>query len=396
VNVSGKGSVAATTHLLFDLLIVFAAARLAGELFERLHLPAVVGEILAGVIVGPSVLGLAHESAGLVTVATLGVVVLQFSVGLETRPSQFLKVGWVAAAVALLGVALSLGGGFAFGRAIGLSAVTSLFVGTAIVSTSVGVSARVLKDMGLLRRASSRLVIAAAVIDDVLGPLILAVVVSLSGGHADMLKVLAILGAIGAFLVFEIWFAPGLIQRHAHLVEHLSTPNAPFIIAVAIMLLTAAVAEQIGLAAVVGAFLAGMMLAETEDRYCISRDSRPLYDWLVPYFFAVTGMRVQLSLFADPRVLALGIGLTAVAVAAKLVGCGAGAMSLGWRRALAVGVGMIPRAEIGLIVASVGLSTKVLDARTYDVIMFAIIATVVIAPLLIPLAYGRSRQEARA
>jgi len=171
------------------------------------------------------------------------------------------------------------------------------------------------------------------------------------------------------------------------LVEGLRTPNAPFIVAVAIMLLTAAVAEQIGLAAVVGAFLAGMMLAETEDQFCLSRDSRPLYDWLVPYFFAVTGMQVQLSLFANPRVLALGVGLTAVAILAKLVGCGAAAMGMGWRRALAVGVGMVPRAEIGLIVASVGLTSKVLDASAYAVILFAVVATVLVSPLLVRFAF---------
>lgn len=384
----------ATTHLLFDLLVVFAAARLAGELFEHMRLPAVVGEILAGVLVGPSVLGLAHESAALATVATLGVVVLQFSVGLETKPSEFFKVGWSAIAVALLGVGLSLGAGFLFGRTVGYGLMAALFVGTAMASTSVGVTARVLKDMGLLRQSAARLVLGAAVIDDILGPLVLAIVVSMVGVGAGVLKVLVVFGEIALFLAFELWLAPRLVRRHAHLIERLRTPNAPFIIAVAIMLLTAAVAEQIGLAAVVGAFLAGMMLAETEDRYCIARDSRPLYDWLVPYFFAVTGMRVQLSLFTDPRVLALGVGLTAVAVAAKLVGCSAGAMRLGWRRALAVGVGMIPRAEIGLIVASVGLTAKVLDARAYAVIMFAIVATVLIAPLLVPVAFRASQADA--
>jgi Kef-type K+ transport system membrane component KefB len=386
--------VLATTHLLFDLLVVFAAARLAGELFEHMRLPAVVGEILAGVLVGPSVLGLAHESAALATVATLGVVVLQFSVGLETKPSEFFKVGWSAIAVALLGVGLSLGAGFLFGRTVGYGLMAALFVGTAMASTSVGVTARVLKDMGLLRQSAARLVLGAAVIDDILGPLVLAIVVSMVGVGAGVLKVLVVFGEIALFLAFELWLAPRLVRRHAHLIERLRTPNAPFIIAVAIMLLTAAVAEQIGLAAVVGAFLAGMMLAETEDRYCIARDSRPLYDWLVPYFFAVTGMRVQLSLFTDPRVLALGVGLTAVAVAAKLVGCSAGAMRLGWRRALAVGVGMIPRAEIGLIVASVGLTAKVLDARAYAVIMFAIVATVLIAPLLVPVAFRASQADA--
>ena len=383
----------ATTHLLLDLLVVFAAARVAGELFEHAHLPAVVGEILAGVLVGPSVLGLAHESTALATVALLGVVVLQFSVGLETRPSELLKVGWAALAVALLGVALSFVGGYVFGLGAGFSAIAALFVATALVSTSVGVTARVLKDMGLLRRRASRLILGAAVIDDILGPLVLAVVVGLtSGGHTDVLKALLICTEIAVFLVFELWLAPRFIRRHAHLVENLRTPNAPFIVAVAIMLLTAAVAEQIGLAAVVGAFLAGMMLAETEDRYCVARDSRPLYDWLVPYFFAVTGMQVQLSLFTDWRVLTLGLALTVVAVGAKVIGCTAGAMGLGWRQALSVGVGMIPRAEIGLIVASVGLSSKVLDASEYAVIMFAIVATVLISPLLVRLAFREGGQ----
>jgi Kef-type K+ transport system membrane component KefB len=386
--------VSGTTPLLFDLLVVFAAARLAGEVFERLHLSAVVGEILAGVLVGPSVLGIAHVSPALITVATLGVVVLQFSVGLETKPSDLFKVGWSAIAVALLGVALSLGGGFLFGRVAGYTIVAALFVGTAIASTSVGVTARVLKDRGLLHRTAARLVLGAAVIDDVLGPLVLAVVVGISSGHADMLKALAILGEIALFLAFELWLAPLLVKRHAHLVEGLRTQNAPFIIAVVIMLFTAATAEWLGLAAVVGAFLAGMMLAETEDRYCIARDTRPLYDWLVPYFFAVTGMQVRIALFANPRILALGLVLTAVAVAAKVLGGGAGAMRLGWRRALSVGVGMIPRAEIGLIVASVGLATKVLDASAYAVIMFAIVATVLIAPLVVPATFSTGQADA--
>jgi Kef-type K+ transport system membrane component KefB len=378
-----------TPHLLFDLLIVFAAARLAGELFQRLHLPAVVGEILAGVLVGQSVLGLAHESVALTTIATLGVVVLQFSVGLDSKPTDLLKVGWTAAAVAVLGVAASLGGGFLFARGVGYPVVAALFIGTALTATSVGVTARVLKDIGALRRVEARLVLGAAVIDDMLGPLVLAVVIGLTAGGAGLLKVLGVLAEIAVFVGFEVWVAPRLVRRHAHLVEGLHTPNAPFIVAVAIMLGTAALAEWIGIAAVVGAFLAGMMLAETDDRYRISRDVRPLYDWLVPYFFAVTGMQVQLSLLTDPRVLALGTGLAAVAIAAKIVGCGAGAASLGWRRALAVGVGMVPRAEIGLIVASAGLAAHVLDARAYAVVMFAIVATVLIGPLLVPVAFER-------
>jgi Kef-type K+ transport system membrane component KefB len=181
-----------------------------------------------------------------------------------------------------------------------------------------------------------------------------------------------------------------VIRRHGHLLGHLRIPNGAFVVALAIMLLTAAVAEQIGLAAVVGASLAGMMLAETEDRFGLVRDARPLYDWLVPYFFALTGMRVDLHLFADPAVLALGISLTLVAMAAKILGCGLGAFSLGWRGRLIVGVGMIPRAEVALIVAASGIALHVFDARVYAAIVFAVAATMIVSPAILGLMVPRA------
>lgn len=373
-----------TSSLLFDLLVVFAAARLAGEVFERLGMPAVVGEILAGVLLGQSVLRVVSESPALVTVATLGVVLLQFAVGLETRPSEFSRAGATALAVAGLGVAASMASGFALARVSGYALTTSLLVGTALASTSIGVTARVLKDRGLIGRDTSKLVLAAAVIDDIAGPLLLSIVLGVSAGGFDVGRVLVIVVAIALFVAFEVWVAPRLVARHAHLIDRLRTPNAGFIVALVIMLGTAAVAEKVGLAAVVGAFLAGMMLAETEDRFSLARDSRPLYDWLVPYFFAVTGMRVNVGLFTDPKVIALGVGLAAVAITAKVVGCGVGAIGGGWRKALAVGVAMSPRAEIGLIVASAGLSAHLIDAQLYAAIVFAIVATMLVIPPLVP------------
>lgn len=373
-----------TSSLLFDLLVVFAAARLAGEVFERLGMPAVVGEILAGVLLGQSVLRVVSESPALVTVATLGVVLLQFAVGLETRPSEFSRAGATALAVAGLGVAASMASGFALARVAGYALTTSLLVGTALASTSIGVTARVLKDRGLIGRDTSKLVLAAAVIDDIAGPLLLSIVLGVSAGGFDVGRVLVIVGAIALFVAFEVWVAPRLVARHAHLIDGLRTPNAGFIVALVIMLGTAAVAEKVGLAAVVGAFLAGMMLAETEDRFSLARDSRPLYDWLVPYFFAVTGMRVNVGLFTDPKVIALGVGLAAVAITAKVIGCGVGAIGGGWRKALAVGVAMSPRAEIGLIVASAGLSAHLIDAQLYAAIVFAIVATMLVIPPLVP------------
>lgn len=376
-----------TSHMLFDLLVVFVAAKALGELFERLHQPAVVGELIAGIVIGPSLLGWVTESTTLVTVATMGVVVLRFVVGLETKPSDLFRVGARAVVVAGLGVSLSLALGYWFAVRVGYPPIAALFIGTALVSTSVGVTARVLKDRGLMRLKVSHVVLAAAVIDDVLGLLVLAVVVGAASGHPDPVRTAILLGEVLLFLAFELWIAPGLVKRHVHLLDGLRIPNGPFVVALAVMLLMAAVSEQIGLAAVVGAFLAGMAFAETEECGRIERDARPLYDWLVPYFFALTGMRVQLSLFSDPRVLLLGIGLTAVAFGSKIVGCGLGAAGLGVRRMLAAGVGMIPRAEVSLIVASVGFAMRVLDGRAYAMIVFVVIASNVLVPPLLPMVF---------
>lgn len=380
-----------TANVLLDLLVVFAAAKLFGEVFERVKLPAVVGEIIAGIVIGPYGLGLVRTiSVPLMTLSLLGVIVLRFVVGLETKPSEFFRVGPRAFAVAILGVVLSFAGGIGFGMVFGFSRLAALFIGTAIVSTSVGVTARVLKDRGIVRNDVSQLVLAAAVIDDVLGLLLLAIVIGSVDGNFQPIRILVVAGGIVLFLVFELWIAPKLVQRHAHLLEHLHIPNAPFVVAMIVMLATAAVSEQIGLAAVIGGFLAGMMLAETEDRYCLVRDTRPLYDWLVPYFFAMTGMSVRLSLFRDPRVLGLGVLLTVIAIGAKVIGCGLGAWGRGLREMLAVGVGMIPRAEVPLVVAAAGVTLGIIDARLYAVLIFVVVASLLISPPMLSFALRRT------
>jgi Kef-type K+ transport system membrane component KefB len=150
-----------------------------------------------------------------------------------------------------------------------------------------------------------------------------------------------------------------------------------------VMLAMAALADSIGLAGIVGAFFAGVMFAETEDRWELAKQSRPLYEWLVPYFFVVTGMQVRASLFSDPAVLVPGLALVAIAVITKVAGCGIGAWGMGWRRMIAVGVGMVPRGEVGLIVASTGLAMKVIGPQSYAmVILVVVISTVAVPPVL--------------
>jgi Kef-type K+ transport system membrane component KefB len=372
-----------TSRLLIDLLLVFAAGKFMGEVFERLRQPAVIGELLAGMIIGPGLLGWVLPSATLTTVATMGVIVLMFVVGLETRPSELFKVGGRAVVVGSVGIVLPLLAGFWFGKTLGHGNPEAMFIGTALVATSVGITARVLSDLGLVSTVEARIILAAAVIDDVLGMLVLSMVVGSARGQVDMWHIALVLGQVVVFIGFELLIAPRLIRRHAHWLDKLKIPNAGFVVALVVMMAMAALADSIGLAGIVGAFFAGMMFAETEDRWELVKQSKPLYEWLVPYFFVVTGMQVQASLFRDSSVLVPGLALVAIAVVTKVVGCGLGAYGMGWKRMVAIGVGMVPRGEVGLIVAATGLSMGVIGAQTYAmIILVVVVSTVAVPPIL--------------
>ncbi len=233
----------------------------------------------------------------------MGVIVLMFVVGLETRPSELFKVGGRAFVVGAVGIVLPLACGFAFGMTLGYGRPEAMFIGTALVATSVGITARVLADRGFLSTTEARIILAAAVIDDVLGMLVLSLVVGASRSGIDVGHIAILLGQVIVFVGFEVWIAPKLVKRHAHWLDRLKIPNAGFVVALIVMLAMAALSESIGLAGIVGAFFAGMMFAETEDRWELAKQTRPLYEWLVPYFFVVTGMQVQLSQFSSPNIL---------------------------------------------------------------------------------------------
>lgn len=378
---------AETSRVLIDLLLVFAAGKLMGEVFERLHQPAVIGELLVGMLIGPGLLGWVRPGAVLSTVATMGVIVLMFAVGLETRPSELFRVGARAFVVGSVGIVLPLACGYWFGTAIGAGRPEALFIGTALVATSVGITARVLADRGFLSATEARIILAAAVIDDVLGMLVLSLVVGSTRGTVDVWHIAILLAQVVAFVGFEMWLAPKIVARHAHWLDRLRIPNAGFVVALIVMLGMAALSEAIGLAGIVGAFFAGMMFAETEDRWELTRQARPLYEWLVPYFFVVTGMQVQPALFTDLKILMPGLALVAIAIATKVVGCGLGALGMGWKRMVAIGIGMVPRGEVGLIVASTGLAMGVIGATSYAMVIFVVVVSTVVVPPLLALVF---------
>ena len=388
--ISWAPSMSHTTEILLALFVILLAAKLGAELFERLRQPAVVGEILAGVIIGPSVLGLVAPSEFISMLAEIGVIFLLFTVGLGTKPSSIFRVGKTALLVAVLGVALPLVGGWLSMRIWGETNIRALFVGTALVATSVGITARVLSGFGLVNTLVARIILGAAVIDDILGLLVLSVVASSSTGEINYVKIGTTALLAVAFTAFIALIGARVITRLAPRIESLRIGESPFIVGVVLCLGLAAAVSFIGVAAIIGAFLAGMAMAEaSEGNMRVHIQTNAVMEFVVPFFLVNIGMQLQLSVFRDSSLVILALAVTLVALVTKFIGCGAGAWSLGVKKATQVGVGMMPRGEVGIVVAQIGLTLAVIDDRLYAVVLFMAVATTLIAPPLLSVLFKK-------
>ena len=376
---------------LLDLFVVLLAAKLGDELFKRLGQPTIVGEILAGVVVGSSVLGVVEPTETLAVFAELGVVFLLFWVGLETRLTDMAEVGTTAALVGALGFALPLAGGVGLGSALGESGATSIFLGAALVATSVGITSAALIDIGVLGTRPARTILGAAVVDDILAMILLAVAAGITAGGGFAATEIAVVVALA--LGFVAFFGLGgtrLLRTQPRLLHRPRFSESPLLPAVLLALGLAAFAAEIGLAAIIGAFLAGMMVAETKEQHPIEDEIAPLYAFFPPFFFAFIGLQLDLSAFADAGTLALLGGVTLLAVATKFAGAWLGARPFGARDAAFVGVGMVPRGEVGIIVAGIGRAADVIDDELFAVIVgMSILTTLLVPPLLRVLAPRR-------
>ncbi|MCA1578651.1 MAG: cation:proton antiporter [Acidobacteria bacterium] len=382
-------AISGEARVLLTLFIMLLAAKLMAELFERLRQPAVAGEILAGVIIGPSLLALAAPSEITDLLAEIGVIFLLFTVGLETKPAAIFKVGKRAAIVAVLGVVAPLLCGWLLMRAWGSSGIEALFVGTAMVATSVGITARVLSGMGLLDAPTARIILGAAVIDDILGLLILSMVSSMAAGSVNYLEILITAALAIGFTAFIALVGAPVVTRVAPRVEQLRSGEGIFIFGLVLCLGLSVAATYIGVAAIIGAFLAGMALAEgAEDAPKMHSQMSGVTEFLVPFFLVNIGMKLSLEVFRSPSVIMLCALVTLIAIATKLLGCGLGALNLGVRRAAQIGMGMVPRGEVGIIVAQIGLSLAVIGPEIYGVVLFMAVATTVIAPPFLKLLYA--------
>jgi len=380
-------------ELLLELFAIFVTAKVIGQVFERMRLPAVLGEILAGVGLGPYALGWIPTSSIIHSVAEVGAIFVLFSAGLETSPADLIRVGRKSLEVALAGVVVPFILGFTYMKLRGDASTEAIFVGAAMVATSVGITARVLADLHVITTYTARIIMGAAVFDDILGMVLLAVVGGVATGHGLQWLHLGILtGEALAFALFMIFVAPQIVNRIQPRVERLPNENAPLVLALAICLFLSWLAAKIGMAAIIGAFFAGLMFADYAPEWNLLPRVAGITEFLAPYFFFAIGTRLNIHLFTG-NVLIAAIIVSVLAIVSKVIGCALPLLREDWTTVLRVGVGMMPRGEVALIVALVGLQSNIVSQSTYAIVVFMTAVTTLLAPPLLRVLY---RDEAQA
>jgi Kef-type K+ transport system membrane component KefB len=400
-------------------MLVFA--KVCGELFERMQQPGVLGELVAGILIGNLVLFGYYGADPLKTngtiaaLAELGVIILLFEVGLESDLREMIEVGWSSLLVAVLGVVAP----FFLGWAVSAYFIPDeaqlghIFIGATLCATSVGITARVFKDLNKLSTREARIILGAAVIDDVLGLLILAIVAGAieaagTGGVLSMLDVAMIALTSFAFLIGSIAIGHFMMPRMLRGAGRLESRGVLLTLAISFCLLLAWAADAVGLAPIVGAFAAGLILDEVHYKPSGGRKERDLHDLLqpvstvlVPIFFVLMGLKVDLRLFARADILGFATALTIAAIIGKQI-CALGVVERGVNR-LAVGLGMIPRGEVGLIFAGIGatlmlptvsgVSEPVISPATFGAIVIMVIITTLITPIGLKWSLGKSAKK---
>ncbi len=384
------------------LVVMLGSAKLLGAAAARLGQPAVLGELLAGVLVGTSVLGWVDPKIEVVhLLAELGVLVLLFEIGLETDLGKLLSVGGTATVVAVAGVALPFAMGYAVCKLLGQTDLVAVVAGAALTATSVGITARVLSDLGRLQDPESQVVLGAAVIDDVIGLIILTVVAGMAngGGGVEAFQILEVTGKAFGFLAATLAIGYFLVPALFRLAGRVEVPGFANTGALILAFGLAWLAHRVGSATIIGAFAAGLLLARAPQAHALQQGVTSLGYFFVPLFFVSVGAQVDVRALnpADPAnwgTLQVGGLLVVVAVLGKVL---AGYAPFWFRgKKLVVGVGMVPRGEVGLIFAQMGLASGVFDAGLFGAVTFMVVVTTFLAPPLLKVLFPPRRPEDRA
>ncbi len=409
--------------VLIGIAMMLAVAKILGEVFERLGQPSVLGELVAGIILGNLVLfGIGSleqfkTDEVIAALAELGVIILLFEVGLESDLKEMVEVGWSSLLVAILGVIAP----FILGWAVSAYFIPNearlghIFIGATLCATSVGITARVFKDLGKLATREARIILGAAVIDDVLGLLILAVVAGsikavVNGTTLALLDIALIAAKSLLFLVFAILIGKLLMPRLLRGAGKLESRGVLLTLAISFCMLLAWFAAKVGLAPIVGAFAAGLVLDEVHYKPKNERTERgldallqPVSTFLVPIFFVLMGMKVELRTFARVEILGFALALTLAAIVGKQI-CALGVIERGVDR-LTVGLGMIPRGEVGLIFAGIGATLMlptatgtiepVIGSGTFSAVVIMVLITTLVTPFALKWSVGRKGKKAK-
>lgn len=383
-------------ELLLELFVIFVCAKLLGEVFERLALPAVLGEILAGVLLGPSLLAWVPPSQTVDAIAGIGAIFLLFTVGLEVHPQELLRVGGRSLSVAVLGVVAPFLLGFGYLKLRGELGHEAVFVAAAMVATSVGITARLMSDLKVLHTHVARIILGAAVFDDILGILLLAVVSGLATHNGvDWLQLGVLTAEAVAFALFMIFVGPRLIHHLRPGLKRMSIQNAPLVAALALCLGLSVAAERIGMAAIIGAFFAGLIFADYSQEWNLHPRVNAINEFLAPFFFFAMGAKLDLHAFTGEVWITAAV-ISVLAILAKVAGCGLPVAREGWATALRVGLGMTPRGEVALIIALVGLQMGMISQRAYALVMVMTVVTTLLSLPALRVLLRRDAAETRS
>lgn len=390
---AAEGSAGAFEHLLVVIVATIVATKLLGELAQRIGQPAVLGELIAGVLLGASVLGLFDPADPILhSLSELGVLILLFQIGLHTDLRSLARVGASALTVGAVGVVLPFGGGIIVAEMLGIATMPSIVIGAALTATSIGISARVLSDLGRLNSKEGQVVIGAAVFDDVVGLIILSIVASMVAGAAVTVGGIARISAIAVgFVVVALALGSIAIPPLFRMIERIRVTGTLGIMALGFALLLAWLAAQGGSAMIIGAFAAGLILHPTPQRKEIERSMTELGFLFVPIFFVSVGASVDVAALLTREALLIGSALIVVGVLGKLA-AGYAPWWFKGNRTL-VGVAMIPRGEVGLIFAKLGLLAGVLDGALFGALMLMVVVTTFMTPPLLGMIAKRGRAD---
>lgn len=379
--------------IVLDLFFVLLAAKLGEEVFRRIGQPVIAGEILAGVLIGPSVIGLVDLSESIELFAELGVVFLLFWVGLENRIGKLNEVGPRALFVGAGGIIVPFLAGLGFGLAMGYEFTTCFFLGAALAATSTAITSATMLELGMIESKPARIVLGAAVVDDVLALILLAIAAGMAEGAIDVTSISVTVALSLGFVAFFALGGTRLMAARPQILKDPEFAKSPLLPAVLLCLGLAALAAQVGLAAIIGAFLAGLMVAETKEHHPVEEEIAPLYAFFPPFFFAYIGMQLDLGELADGETLLILAGVTVIAVLAKLIGAYAGTRGLGKEESRIIAVGMVPRGEVGIVAAGIGLAADVITPQIFAVVVAMSLITTLIVPAVLPRLVRDSEKE---